>query len=84
MVHCAAGRSRSAAVVVAYLMLRERLSCERAIEDVCQKWWICPNVGFKQQLELFEKLGCNLARWPCPESPAWPKRVRSLPLCALT
>jgi hypothetical protein len=77
-VHCAAGRSRAAAVVVAYLMLRERLSCERAIEDVCSKWWICPNVGFKQQLELFEKLGCSLSRWPQPASPVWPKRVSHL------
>ena len=73
--HCAAGRSRSAAVVCAYLMHAEGLESEEAIADVCETHWICPNVGFKQQLQLFEDLQGDIARWPSPEDPTWPKKV---------
>lgn len=73
--HCAAGRSRSAAVVCAYLMHREGLDCEDAIRDLCETHWICPNVGFKEQLQLFEDLAGDIARWPSPADPAWPKKV---------
>ena len=77
LVHCAAGRSRSATVVAAHLMQDEHLSAEEAIDDIRQKWWIWPNVGFRQQLELFHKLGGDLSCWPQPESSSWPKRVRT-------
>lgn len=77
LVHCAAGRSRSATVVAAHLMQDEHLSAEEAIEDIRQRWWICPNIGFRQQLELFHKLGGDLSCWPQPESSSWPKRVRA-------
>lgn len=73
--HCAAGRSRSATVVAAYLMVREGLSAEAAIEDLREKWWVCPNIGFRQQLELFHKLGADIRRWPQPHSSVWPKKV---------
>ena len=75
--HCAAGRSRSAAVVCAYLMHKECLECEEAIADVCATHWICPNVGFKQQLQLFEDLHGDIDRWPSPHDPTWPKKVSS-------
>lgn len=76
--HCAAGRSRSATVVAAHLMQKERISAEDAIEEIRQKWWICPNIGFRQQLELFHKLGADISRWPEPKSSTWPKKVRTL------
>ena len=76
--HCAAGRSRSAAVVCAYLMHKECLECEEAIADVCATHWICPNVGFKQQLQLFEDLHGDIDRWPSPHDPTWPKKASSV------
>ncbi|BDA50740.1 probable dual specificity protein phosphatase 1 at N-terminal half [Coccomyxa sp. Obi] len=77
LVHCAAGRSRSATVVAAHLMQRERISAEEAIEEIRQKWWICPNIGFRQQLELFHKLGADISRWPDPKSSTWPKKINN-------
>ncbi|CAL8465139.1 g4674 [Coccomyxa elongata] len=80
LVHCAAGRSRSATVVAAHLMQKERISAEDAIEEIRQKWWICPNIGFRQQLELFHKLGADISRWPDPKSSTWPKINNSRPV----
>jgi len=55
LVHCIQGLSRSAAVVVAYLMYSRRISPAAAIEEVRktrEQIWINP--GFHQQLVLFE------------------------------
>lgn len=73
--HCAAGCSRSTAVVCAYLMHKEGLECEEALQDLCETHWICPNVGLKQQLQLFEDLQGDIARWPNATDPIWPKKV---------
>ncbi|XP_017268245.1 dual specificity protein phosphatase 13-like isoform X1 [Kryptolebias marmoratus] len=56
-VHCAVGVSRSAALVLAYLMIHHRLSLLSSIRFVQQKRWIFPNRGFLRQLiELDQKL----------------------------
>ena len=56
LVHCAAGASRSATVVIAYIMWNKKMSFKEALEFVQNKRNIvCPNPGFKDQLELFEK-----------------------------
>lgn len=49
-VHCAVGVSRSAALVLAYLMIHHHLSLLSSIRCVQQKRWIFPNRGFLQQL----------------------------------
>lgn len=50
LVHCAVGVSRSAALVLAYLMIHHHLSLLSSIRCVQEKRWIFPNRGFLQQL----------------------------------
>ncbi|XP_037550421.1 dual specificity protein phosphatase 13-like [Nematolebias whitei] len=50
LVHCAVGVSRSAALVLAYLMIHHHLSLLSSIHHVQQKRWIFPNRGFLRQL----------------------------------
>ncbi|MCI4384644.1 hypothetical protein PGIGA_G00041120 [Pangasianodon gigas] len=50
LVHCARGVSRSATLVLAYLMIYERLTVAEAIEAVRGYRNILPNVGFLEQL----------------------------------
>eukprot|EP00475_Leptophrys_vorax_P042654 TRINITY_DN80481_c0_g1_i1.p1 TRINITY_DN80481_c0_g1~~TRINITY_DN80481_c0_g1_i1.p1 ORF type:complete len:235 (-),score=72.06 TRINITY_DN80481_c0_g1_i1:12-716(-) len=56
LVHCSMGVSRSASVVIAYMIRYENLSLfeaharVKAVRDV-----ICPNVGFLQQLGMWEE-----------------------------
>lgn len=55
-VHCRAGVSRSAAVVIAYLMEKEQISYKRAFNQLKEiRDCIQPNEGFIKQLEDFEK-----------------------------
>lgn len=57
LVHCREGVSRSATVVLAYLMLKEGMSAQDAVRTVRNSREICPNEGFLQQLcDLNEKL----------------------------
>ncbi|KAM4623612.1 dual specificity phosphatase 29-like [Polymixia lowei] len=50
LVHCARGISRSATLVLAFLMIRERLTLAEAIKDVRRHRNILPNAGFLNQL----------------------------------
>ena len=57
LVHCAAGISRSATIVIAYIMWKEKKSLNDAIKLVKSKREeIFPNFGFIEQLKIFEKL----------------------------
>ncbi|XP_002960839.2 dual specificity protein phosphatase 1B [Selaginella moellendorffii] len=55
LVHCVGGRSRSASVVIAYLMWKEGCSFDEALESLlaCRKC-VRPNDGFIKQLQEFE------------------------------
>jgi hypothetical protein len=56
LVHCTAGVSRSASIVIAYLMWKEGLSFDQAYADVQRaRPMISPNVGFVEQLRKFEE-----------------------------
>ena len=51
-VHCNAGVSRSASLVIAFLMLRRNMSFQDAFEKVKQaRPSICPNASFLEQLK---------------------------------
>lgn len=56
LVHCAAGVSRSAAIVAAYLMINNQISAFDAVLQVHQaRPCVCPNLGFLRQLLYYEK-----------------------------
>ena len=56
-VHCAMGKSRSATLVVAYLMWKYHLDATTALEQLCEGRPVCdPNPGFKEQLRVWEKM----------------------------
>jgi len=56
-VHCAMGKSRSATLVVAYLMWKYGLGATAALEQVCEGRPVCdPNPGFKEQLEVWGRM----------------------------
>lgn len=50
LVHCVMGRSRSATLVLAYLMIYKNMTVVDAIEQVCRHRCILPNRGFLKQL----------------------------------
>ena len=61
-VHCQAGMSRSASIVIAYVMYKLKLKFEEAFDYVKKRReYIYPNVGFKLQLMDFERvlIYCN-------------------------
>lgn len=49
-VHCVAGISRSATLVIAYLMTHQDINLKDAVQMLRNKRKICPNPGFLQQL----------------------------------
>ncbi|RKP00513.1 hypothetical protein CXG81DRAFT_1481, partial [Caulochytrium protostelioides] len=54
LVYCQAGVSRSAAVVLAYLMAYHAMSYEQARAHVLAQRPICPNDGFVRMLRGYE------------------------------
>ena len=57
LVHCMAGASRSATIVIAYLMWIQKMKFDDALNFVKSKRPIVdPNEGFREQLKIFEKL----------------------------
>uniref|UniRef100_A0A3B4BFL0 Dual specificity protein phosphatase n=1 Tax=Periophthalmus magnuspinnatus TaxID=409849 RepID=A0A3B4BFL0_9GOBI len=54
LVHCVMGRSRSATLVLAYLMSKHGLTVVDAIEHVRQRRCILPNHGFLKQLRALD------------------------------
>ncbi|XP_041026480.1 dual specificity protein phosphatase 12-like isoform X1 [Juglans microcarpa x Juglans regia] len=58
LVHCFAGVSRSAAIIMAYIMRTEHLSQEAALVSLRQSCeFVCPNDGFLDQLKMYEEMG---------------------------
>ncbi|KAG7554059.1 Transcription factor TFIIB cyclin-like domain [Arabidopsis suecica] len=62
LVHCFAGQSRSASMVIAYLMRTEKLSSEEALVSLRQRAQASPNPGFLKQLDLFERMNFKVDR----------------------
>ena len=57
LVHCMQGASRSATIVIAYIMWKQKLSFENAFNFVNKKRPVAfPNFGFREQLKIFDKL----------------------------
>ena len=56
LVHCMHGQSRSATIVIAYLMWKKKMNYDEAFTFVNNKREIFPNEGFIEQLKLFGKL----------------------------
>ncbi|XP_062598658.1 dual specificity protein phosphatase 12-like [Saccostrea cucullata] len=63
LVHCMMGCSRSATIVIAYLMNKKKLSYSEALELVkSMRPMVSPNDGFVSQLLLFEEMDCTIDR----------------------
>lgn len=61
MVHCQLGQSRSASMVIAYLMRKQGFTYQQALEKVKYRRSIVrPNPGFQKQLALWEEMGCSI------------------------
>lgn len=64
LVHCAAGMSRSASVVIAYVMQSQHMHYLEAFRLVkSARHIVCPNIGFRFQLEEFERRGYDCSGW---------------------
>ncbi|XP_075466450.1 dual specificity protein phosphatase 13A isoform X2 [Ascaphus truei] len=78
LVHCVVEISRSATLVLAYLMIHQHLSLTQAVRRVQEKRWVSPNAGFlRQLLRLEEQLrqargqqGQSTGRGATEQSPA--------------
>lgn len=67
--HCAAGGSRSASVVIAWVMREQQLTYDEALAFVREQRHVQPNAGFEEQLRAWEQ---RLARDAVPgPSRAW-------------
>ncbi|KAM4636810.1 dual specificity phosphatase 29-like isoform 1-T2 [Discoglossus pictus] len=54
-IHCVKGISRASSLVLAYLMMYEKLTLVNAIKAVSSRRYICPNNGFLSQLIQLDK-----------------------------
>jgi dual specificity phosphatase 12 len=62
LVHCAAGKSRSAAIVLAYLMWKQKVDLARAYTFLkARRSIINPNPGFIGKLEIFHSTLCKVS-----------------------
>ena len=70
LIHCVAGRSRSASMVIGYFMLKDNLSYSEAVRWIRKsRPCIAPNPGFRLQLEaLMGRHGHGLHIEGSPES----------------
>merc|ERR1711997_143277 len=60
LIHCEQGRSRSGAMVIAYLMKKNNQSYPETLNKVlAQRKRVMPNIGFQIQLRAFAKYGWN-------------------------
>ncbi|KAI9091117.1 hypothetical protein DFS34DRAFT_653703 [Phlyctochytrium arcticum] len=58
LVHCVAGVSRSATLVLAYLMSHQNYSYQAALDYTqSRRSCVSPNPGFQRQLHIFEEMG---------------------------
>jgi len=62
-VNCYMGLSRSATVVIAYLMMKQNMTCKQALDVISQGRKVRPNPGFLQQLAELEHTLRRLKRW---------------------
>lgn len=61
MVHCQLGQSRSASMVIAYLMRKQGMEYQKALEKVKFKRAIVrPNPGFQTQLQLWGEMSYDI------------------------
>jgi len=61
LVHCRAGVSRSACIVISYLMVKLNMSVYEAYDAVKKsRPCVSPNIGFLKQLLLFNEMGLKL------------------------
>uniref|UniRef100_A0A3B3UPS8 Dual specificity protein phosphatase n=1 Tax=Poecilia latipinna TaxID=48699 RepID=A0A3B3UPS8_9TELE len=72
LVHCAVGVSRSASLVLAYLMIYHAYSLLEAINKVKECRWIFPNRGFLKQLRA---LDLKLHNTSCLQASRGPPRA---------
>ena len=68
LVHCAAGGSRSASVVIAWVMRARRVGYDDALKAVRERRWVEPNLGFETQLRAWQPPA--LSPTPHPEDGA--------------
>ncbi|KAK5083569.1 hypothetical protein LTR05_006072 [Lithohypha guttulata] len=61
LVHCQLGQSRSASVVIAYLMRKQNMDYQTALSKVKYRRSIVrPNPGFQTQLQMWHQMGCDI------------------------
>ena len=69
LVHCDSGISRSAAVVIAYVMQDLKMSYDQAFQYVSdRRCCVHPNLGFMHQLSEYEHMGAMLGQQVAPNT----------------